>query len=403
MVEHQPREASPLEQLSAHKFEVERFSAGSVDLKFRSPMLLPFGEISHRPSGVLNIEINIGGKIYAGGGEGATLSSPLFTDDYGIVIGEAIEEIVKDISGKDSSFKETVDMIQSYRFKNGKRFPTARMTVEMALIDALAKSTGQNVAEMLGVVGDDREVPFGKSIGGRTYEETLSEVDRAVDMNAKKVKLKISPSNSDQILKALREIRGRYSDIELMVDANGTFDPSNTDHINVLKQLDQQGLLMIEEPVSRVGEVKGINAVRMLKGKIPEFDTAICLDDCLSDKETTLSALDEDLCDVVNIKPGRIGSIVSSIEIASLCKRMRKEIMVGGMFEATPGRIMTTTLAGYFKTLGFRIPGDLSLAQDRLLEDIVPVKQQLHIGPRGGIVLPNSSGWGFEIQERPAI
>lgn len=403
MLEHEPREGNILEQLSSHKFEVINYFSTVVNLPFRSPMLLPFGEVLSRPSSLLVLNVNIDGQVFSGGGEGATLSAPLYTDDYGDVISELVGELVQGMTVKPFSFKESVEYIHRYVFTNEKRYPTARMTVEMAIIDALAKSSDQNVASMLGLRGKLLEVPFGKSISGRTEEETLIEVDNAVSMNAKKIKLKISPSTANEVLDALGKIRRRYPDIELMVDANGSFDSSDTKQLEILRILDAQGLVMIEEPVSRVGNTKGLDAVRALREKIPVFETSICLDDCLVDNNTTMQALDENLCDVINIKPGRIGSIVSAIDLAYICKSRGKQIMVGGMFEATPGRIMTTTLAGFFNSLGFKIPGDLSLAQDRLSEDIVPKEQQLKIGPNGGILLPTGIGWGFSIDERYGV
>jgi O-succinylbenzoate synthase len=182
-----------------------------------------------------------------------------------------------------------------------------------------------------------------------------------------------------------------------MVDANGTFDPTNSDHLSIIEAIDSQELTMFEEPVSRVGQVRGLDAVRLLRKAIPNLKTPICLDDCLTNIDLSTLALDENLADIINIKPGRIGSIMRAIDLAYLCKKKGKQIMVGGMLEATPGRMMTTTLAAYFYTLGFHVPGDLSLAQERLSQDLVTDDQQLKIGPQGGIIIPRSKGWGFEL------
>lgn len=387
-----------MEALESQKFQIVDFSSGVADLSFKTPMLLPFGEVSHRPSGILSVHLKIGNNILEGSGEGATLSSALFTDDYGGSIGNSISEIVKTMSDRSFDLSQAYSFIQNYEFQDLRRAPTSRMTVEMAIIDALAKYFGKSVGEILGLRSNS-EVKFGKSIGASNKAGILAQVEETIEANAKKVKLKISPSTSEEVIESIDEVKKTFPEVEIMVDANGTFDPAEDSHLRTLMLLDEKGLIMIEEPVSRTGATRGISAVRILRNKLPSLKTPICLDDCLVDLDTTEEALKENLADVVNIKPGRIGSIISAIGIAEICRKMGKQIMVGGMFEATPGRIMTTTLAGYFHTLGFNIPGDLSLAQDRLSEDLVDQDQQLQIGPNGGILLPNGKGWGFTFKE----
>lgn len=399
MRENEPQAPIELEVLKKQKLEIVDHSSDVINLRFSSPMVLPFGEISNRPSGIAEVSLNIGGNIFKGIGEGATLQKALFTDDSGENIAENIEKILIEIRNNGQiSLEEAATAIRNIQFPDDHRFPTARLSVEMALIDATAKSLGKNVADMLGI-STDREVPYGKSISGRSSQETLADVDKAAGLKAKKIKIKISPSTFIEVYETLKIIQVRYKDLELMVDANGSFDPSNPEHLKYLSQLDSLGLLMIEEPVSRAGEERGLNAVRRFKKNLPTFNTRLCLDDCLVDLATTNTAIDEELCDIVNIKPGRIGSFFLSIDVANLCYESGKQVMVGGMFEATPGRIMTTTLAGYLKRLNFDIPGDLSLAQERLSEDLVSESDQLQIGTNGGIIIPSSPGWGFEMKK----
>jgi hypothetical protein len=69
--------------------------------------------------------------------------------------------------------------------------------------------------------------------------------------------------------------------------------------------------------------------------------------------------------------------------------------MVGGMFEATPGRMMTLSLAAYCLAQGFRIPGDVSLPQERLSADLTsPV---LRLDENSNVVFKPIAGWGYEL------
>ncbi len=381
------------EELMDCQCEITTSKIQTVNLTLISPMKLPFGTISQRPSGIIILEANIKGKIFEGFGEGATLPKPLFTDDSGETIGLAMAELVTDISRKPMNFETAIRLIQSHQFEKGSRFPTARMAAEMAVIDLWAKSLGLNAGALLGMPGSIREVPFGKSIGGGNFESTIRDAEEAIKNRAKKIKLKITPDSSETVIGVISRLRSDHPDLELMVDANGTFNPEIETDLQKLRELDQLKLLMIEEPVSRVGNIRGVEAVRLLRSTL-ELITPICLDDCLVDLETTELALNDGLADIINIKPGRIGSIMKAIELAKRCKNLNKQVMVGGMLEATPGRCMTTILGALFLSMGFNIPGDLSLAQERLSEDLVDRGAQLQIGPGGGILLPRGNGWG---------
>lgn len=383
-----------LERLLQSEVMIKGGIAHVSDIPLRTPMKLPFAEIVSRPSGIAMVCVHVGGKDQNGFGEGATLPQPLFTDDSGETITQAGQHIIDTISRKPMSMGKMIDAIDTVTFENAEKFPTARMMVEMALLDGVAKAQNINVGELLGVPKQMNEVPFGKSIGGGTIPEIKEEAMRAIETGAKKIKIKITPKTAQDVIQAIHQLRGEFNDLELMVDANGMFDPMEKNHRDLLREIDDLGLIMIEEPVSRTGEKRGIDAVRELRKEI-RFLTPICLDDCLSNLLTTQTALSEGLADIINIKPGRIGSIIKAIELAQQCKKMGKQIMVGGMLEATPGRSMTTILAALFHGMGFIIPGDLSLAQERLAEDLVSEEHQLQISPQGGILIPRGTGWGF--------
>ena len=388
-----------LEELMRQEFKIIDFKTRVVNLSLITPMKLPFGEVTERPSGVVSIRASVAGKTVYGFGEGATLPKPLFTDDCGETIGLATDELLKRLSQEQVGFNKAIRLVQAHKFNGNFKFPTARMAVEMTLIDLLSKSFRLNVGSMLGLPDSIHEVSFGKSLGGGSLESTLQEAEESIQSGAKKIKLKVTPGNSDTVLQVIHQLGLHHHDLELMVDANGTFNPQSKNDLDWLRALDEVGLIMIEEPVSRAGDVKGIEAVRLLKKSLPDLTTPICLDDCLSDFKITNTALEENLADIVNIKPGRIGSIKKAIELAKRCKELNKQIMVGGMLEATPGRCMTTTLAALFHSMGFTIPGDLSLAQERLSDDLVPKENQLQIGQGGSILIPKGIGWGFGVVE----
>lgn len=369
--------------------------AQSVELDLIEPMTLSFGTFPSRPSGWLKLACQINGQSMEGFGEGATLPRPLFTDDSGENIAEHMQMLSLAITkNNDPTLEQALQILSNYQFSDGGRYPTAKLATEMALLDASLKANNISAKEFVGIDPTITEVPYGKSIGGASTEAMLRQVEAALDLNAKKIKLKIAPQIFHKVIDAINAVRQEHPTMDIMVDANGGFDPTDKSHLDMLRQLDNEGLVTIEEPVSRIGTVRGLDAVRMLRRTI-KFTTPICLDDCLQNADDCQRAITENLAEIINIKPGRVGSFMKSLELANFAADQKAEVMVGGMLEGTPGRSMTTVLGGYCLQLGFSIPGDLSLAQERLASDLVSPQQQLQLSPNGGIILPDGPGWGF--------
>jgi O-succinylbenzoate synthase len=364
------------------------------NIGLRQPMQLSFAEISSRPSGVVRFSVSVDGIDIEGIGEGATLPEPYFTDDSGHNIVKNMNELANGVLKTDSTCRQKIEEISTYVFDDGGRYPTARLAVEMGLLDGYCKANGVSISSLLGT-DEIVEVPFGQSIGAQTVEGMIDQAKESILQGSRKIKLKVSRSNLGNVVHAVSGIREEYSDIEMMVDANGGFDPEDNEDIEAIARLDSLGLIMIEEPVSRVGNVRGLAAVELLRRKLPSLATPICLDDSLETYDDCIKSLDNNLAQVVNVKPGRIGSFVQAVKLVDYAADSDKQVMVGGMLEATPGRCMTMHLGAYCLAKGFTIPGDLSLAQERLSEDLVDESRQLQRTSNGTIMMPRANGWGF--------
>lgn len=377
-------------------FEVTSGSASCVELELVEPMAISFGTYASRPSGWLGIDCKVGDTAVTGYGEGATLPQAVFTDDSGRNIASNLEELSWVLmSPPEQTVNDALEHIQAHVFADGKQYPTARLAAEMAVLDAATRAHGISVKELISVSPEIVEVPYGKSIGGTDTASIVRQVEAALAQSAQKIKLKISPDSFYAVDSAIRTIYTNHLETDIMVDANGSFDPHDPIHLAMLSRLDEFGLLMLEEPVSRIGVSKGLDAVRYMRRVLPNLATPICLDDCLKTLGDCKIALGENLADVINIKPGRIGSFLLSLDLVQLATDNLAQVMVGGMLEGTPGRCMTTLLGAYCVDAGFVVPGDLSLAQDRLVADLVPPEKQLQLSERGAILLPTGPGWGF--------
>ncbi|MEE8047075.1 MAG: enolase C-terminal domain-like protein, partial [Dehalococcoidia bacterium] len=86
------------------------------------------------------------------------------------------------------------------------------------------------------------------------------------------------------------------------------------------------------------------------------IETPICLDESVTGPRVVEQALKIGACEIVNIKPGRVGGLSNSIRIHDICRDAGVPVWIGGMLESAVGSAVCVELA----TLpNFTYPGDL--------------------------------------------
>lgn len=386
---------SNYEDLLDTAVEITDYTIDVIEVPFNAPVHLPFGTIDTRPSAWLRVGGMVDGEPGIGAAEGTSLPMqiPMY-DDCSANLVANVRTIMGDVAERDTTIRDARETIATANL--GGNFATARMTVETSLLDLVTRTKGTTVYEALSgeAVDGPIAVPYGKSIAESEYERIVTAGEQAVAKGAQRLKFKLSPKNHQDVIAGISRLKDRNPHASFMVDANGTFDPENPEHQAILRDVDSLGLMMIEEPVSRGGRLVGLDAHRALKQTV-ELQTPIALDDSISTQNDARTALAEDLGTIVNLKPGRVGSFLDCVDIAGMAKEQGKQIMVGGMFEATPGRMMTLTLAALCLREGFTIPGDVSLPQERLREDLTTTR--LNLDEHYNVSFEPEAGWGYEL------
>src|SRR6185312_2916167 len=133
------------------------------------------------------------------------------------------------------------DLARRFQRVKGNNF--AKAGLEIACWDLLARSQGQSVAAMLG--GTRSEILSGVSLGIEDDPHALfDQIDRYVAEGYRRIKLKIAPGRDVAVV---RQVRERYPDLPLQVDANSCY---TLEDLPVLRQLDDFNLLLIEQPLA---------------------------------------------------------------------------------------------------------------------------------------------------------
>src|ERR1700737_566355 len=142
----------------------------------------------------------------------------------------------------------------------------AKACIEMAFTAALAERARKPLATFLGGVRD--RVETGVSIGIQaTVDELLDSIGAHLAQGYRRIKVKIEPGWDVMTIAAIRQ---RYPEITLMADANSAYTLDDAPH---LAQLDQFGLLMLEQPLTAGDIVDHAALQRKLR-------TPISLDTC---------------------------------------------------------------------------------------------------------------------------
>jgi len=308
-----------------------------------------------------------------GWGECASPSDPYYCPETTETCWHILKDfLVPSVIGKEW---ETVDeLVDFYRLVKGNNF--AKAGLEMACWDALAHHRGEPLAKLLG--GTRTEIASGVSLGIERDVSTLFDlIAQYLDEGYRRIKLKIAPGWDVDIV---RQVRERYPDIPLQVDANSAYTLKDVEH---LKRLDDFDLLLIEQPLAH-DDI--IDHARLQA----ELTTPVCLDESIHSAEDARKALDIQACRIINIKVSRVGGLREAKRIHDHCLARGIPVWCGGMHEFGIGRAANVAIASL---PGFTLPGDVSGSDKYYREDLVePVIRAFD----GLVAVPIGVGLGHE-------
>jgi O-succinylbenzoate synthase len=264
------------------------------------------------------------------------------------------------------------------RFRHVRGHGMAKATVENGLLNLMAIKKGVPLHELLGRPA--KKIMSGISIGLKeTPADLLAAVERAVAKKYGRVKMKVKKG---QDIEWVRAVRDRFPDLRLMVDANGDYSLAD---IDLLRQLDEFGLMMIEQPLS----YSDIYEHSILQ---KELKTSICLDESIHSPGDAATAIALKACRIINIKQGRVGGLIESMRIARYCADRGVGVWSGGMDETGIGRAVNIHLQ---TAEGFTLPGDTSETSNYFDEDIAD--PPVVLDAEGFIGIPEGPGLGVTV------
>ena len=181
----------------------------------------------------------------------------------------------------------------------------------------------------------------------------------------------------------MRAIREQFGPIPLMADANSAYTLAD---LNVLKQLDAFGLMMIEQPLAYDDLVEHAELQKAIK-------TPVCLDESITSLADIQRAVKLGSCQVVNLKIARVGGLTEAKKIHDYCVAHQIRLWCGGMLEAGVGRAHALAISSL---PGFTMPGDTAASANYWYEDIIEPEVTVE---NGQITMVAKEGIGYRVKE----
>lgn len=255
----------------------------------------------------------------------------------------------------------------------------AKAAVEMGVWESYARQRGESLSTALG--GTRKEIASGVSIGIQdSVAQLLEKIEHELSAGYRRIKMKIKPGWD---LDVVRQVRGRFPDILLMVDANSAYSLAD---IELFQKMDELELMMIEQPLDyhdMWDHAKLQKAIR----------TPICLDESIHSVDDARRAIEMGATRIINIKAGRVGGLSSARDIQQLAAEHEIPVWCGGMLESGIGRAHNVHLS----TLSnFTLPGDVSDSKRYFVEEII--EPPVEVRSDGTIAVPTGPGIGYDIQ-----
>ncbi len=355
---------------------IDRVELRRIAMPLVSPFRTSFGSQTERDILLVRVDLaDASGDTSEGWGECVALSEPSYSPEYvdgaqHVIIHHLLPRLMASGSIEAADVAPTLAKLHGH--------PMAKAAIEMAVLDAQLRATGQSFADFIGA--ERTRIPSGVSVGIHdSTDDLLAAVQGYVDDGYVRIKLKIEPGSDIEQVAAVRELIG--PDTPFQVDANTAYRRTDGAH---LARLDEFDLLLIEQPLP---EDDIVGHARLAD----EVETPICLDESLVSAAGTADAIELGACEIANIKPGRVGGYLEGVRIHDLCVTKGVPVWCGGMLETGIGRAANAALAAL---PGFTLPGDISASTRFYAQDIVT--DPITISD-GHVTVPTTAGLGFDL------
>jgi len=335
---------------------VNRITLSHIEIPMAEPFRISSGVVDSKESVIIRIERD--GLVAFG--EASPMSGGFYSTEtpessFEFLAEKAIPDLIAEGVFRPSFVEEGL--------RGSSREPFAWAGLEGALWDLRVLEENTSFPELL--EADPHPIESGLAVGIPSCIEDLIETyERYLRDGYKRLKIKIEPGWD---LKPLRAVSEAFAGVPLMVDANSAY---SEEHFPVFERMDELGLLMIEQPLSK-NDIEGHSRLQRL------LKTPICFDESASSVESLDRAFRRKACRIVNLKIQRLGGLRQAKKMHDLCRKNGVPTWVGTMPELGIGALHALYLALLPNNL---FPTDVEAGDRWFVEDIIDPPIRVHSG-----------------------
>jgi o-succinylbenzoate synthase len=326
---------------------IERVELYELTLPLLEPFIISGGTMVVRRSLVVVLQDDLGNRGY---GESPPFELPFYSEETLAGARDLLEHVlIPRLIRSGADTPEAADAVLKAGVR-GNAFARAGVETAMWDLEAARRKTGLAavLAERAGVK-PARTIACGVALGipaDRSTETLRRWIDEAIARGYRRVKIKVAPGWDALPVAAARDAMAG-SGLPLTVDANGGYEWP--EHESNLRQLDDAGLLYIEQPLAPdelVGHAQLVDELR----------TAVCLDETLKDARAARQIVHLGGPRVWNIKVHRLGGLSEVGRVYTIARSSGVELWAGTMPESGIGSQSALAAASL---PGFVYPSDL--------------------------------------------
>lgn len=201
-------------------------------------------------------------------------------------------------------------------------YPGCMAAVEMAIIDGLARASGEPLYKWFG--GQGSSVTTDITIPICSPTEAFFLARQYKERGFTTIKTKIGLDTEEDIAR-LQAIQRAHPNVKLILDANEGY--SAADALRVIAELKKAGIvpILFEQPVHR-DNWDGLKKVSLESGVL------VAADESCRNLDDATRIIKEGLAPVINIKLAKTG-VLQALQIIDLARASGVQLMIGGMVE----------------------------------------------------------------------
>lgn len=297
---------------------------------------------------------------------------------------EAAFEVGRALTGVDVTETDVVDDVLAGAIGPIPQAHHLRAAVETAVLDAAARALDRPLCAGFGGGRPSVAVNGLLVATAGAVETTAARAAALVADGYRTIKVKREAGGED-VTEALLVIRAAVGpDVALRLDLNG--DLTEDGAIEWLRRLEPVGLEYVEQPIPAF---LGPGALARVRRSVPQ---AIAADEAVTDADAVVDLLLARACDVLVVKPARVGGPRQAHRIAEAAREAGVGVTISTLYETGVGLAAALHVAATVHGDGAHGLGTGSLLEDDLVGGGLPV--------RGGrMALPDGPGLGIRLDE----